>query len=264
MPANPPEPDRTSAGQGALVCARGLVADGAIRSDLSLSQLRALLDEGRIVILKGVFSREEILAYRAALTRWHGETEEYPHGRSPNETPEQNYYRTDRGEFKSAIPHIFRQFGFNSPDHLPAYVGAPTRRIANLLLRLQNDLAGTDFDLSITGMRIKLLHYPAGGGFLTEHVHPREPQRIGLIASLSRVGEDLASGGTAFKTPFGRVDTLADHDIGDVILFRYDLPHAVDPVDPQRELDWNSEAGKWSFVLDLRETHGLSHVKQAS
>src|SRR5437762_8674736 len=24
-----------------------------------------------------------------------------------------------------------------------------------------------------------LLHYPAGGGFLTEHQHPLEPQRVG-------------------------------------------------------------------------------------
>jgi hypothetical protein len=163
---------------------------------------------------------------------------------------------------KSAIPHVFRQYGFNTPARLADYVGRPTLWIADLVLGLQNNVAGTSFDISLTGMRVKVLHYPAGGGFLTEHQHPFAPQRVGLITSLARIGTDFnTGGGTSFRTPFGHVDTTAQHDIGDIILFRYDLPHAVTPVDEGREIDWRSEVGKWSFVLDLRETHGLSQAK---
>ncbi|PYS91353.1 MAG: hypothetical protein DMF64_12305, partial [Acidobacteria bacterium] len=125
----------------------------------------------------------------------------------------------------------------------------------------QNRVARTSYDISLTGMRIKLLHYPAGGGFLAEHQHPLEPQRIGLITSMSRYGTDFTTGGTAFRTPFGRIETTVAHDIGDIILFRYDLPHAVTPVDEGREMDWDSEAGKWSYVLDLRETYSLSQAR---
>jgi len=67
--------------------------------------------------------------------------------------------------------------------------------------------------------------------------------------------------GTSFQTRFGPVDTLRDHDIGDVILFRYDLPHEVLPVDEDEAIDWPADTGKWSFVLDLRETHGLSQTR---
>ena len=108
-------------------------------------------------------------------------------------------------------------------------------------------------------MRLKILHYPAGAGFLTEHSHPLAPQRIGLITSLSQIGEDVTTGATCFQTPSGRVDTTNVHDIGDIVIFRYDLPHEVTMVDEHQTLDWNSAAGKWSVVLELRETHALSH-----
>lgn len=257
-------PDRQAA-QGArtdgLVHLHGFIKDGAIGAEVSGAEIARLLSEGRIVILKGVFPPDEMLAYRRAVTRWRDSTPPYPHGQSPNSTPDVNYHRADTGVIKSAIPHVFQQYGFNTPARLEAYVGRPTQWIAELMLGLQNNVAGTSFDISLTGMRVKLLHYPAGGGFLTEHQHPLEPQRVGLITSLSRVGTDFHTGGTSFRTPYGRVDTTAQHDIGDIILFRYDLPHAVTPVDEGREIDWRSEAGKWSFVLDLRETHGLSQVK---
>ncbi len=241
-----------------LVLADGRIEDGAIAAELSDAEIARLVGEGRIVILKSVFPDDEILAYRRAVRRWGHEEPEYRKDRSPNNTPDVNYWRTDRGDYPQGIPHIFRQYGLNSPERLPAYVGEATKRIANLLLDLQNRIGGTDFDISLTGMRVKLLHYPVGGGYLTEHAHPIEPQRVGLIAGMSRAGEDLTSGGTAFATPFGEVDTATHHDIGDVILFRYDLPHAVTPVEAGRPIDWESEAGKWSFVLDLRETSGLS------
>jgi hypothetical protein len=253
------------AAQGArtdgLVLLQGFIKDGAIGAEVSYTELACLLAEGLIVILKGVFPPDQMLDYRRAVMRWRDSTPPYPHGQSPNMTPDVNYHRADTGVIKSAIPHVFRQYGFNTPERLEDYVGRPTQWIAGLMLGLQNKVAGTSFAISLTGMRVKLLHYPAGGGFLTEHQHPLEPQRVGLITSLSRIGVDFHTGGTSFRTPFGRVDTTAQHDSGDIILFRYDLPHAVTPVDEGRELDWRSDAGKWSYVLDLRETHGLSQVK---
>lgn len=261
QPILPERQEVSEAPADGLVVLRGFVRDDAIQAEIAHAEIARLLGEGHVVILKGVFPPEEMLAYRRAVTRWRDETPPYPHGQSPNATPDVNYHRADTGEIPSAIPHIFHQYGFNTPARLPDYVGLPTQRIARLMLDLQNNVGGTRFDISVTGMRVKLLHYPAGGGFLTEHQHPLEPQRVGLIASLSRIGEDFRTGGTTFKTPFGRVDTDREHDIGDIILFRYDLPHVVGPVDEDEAIDWPAETGKWSFVLDLRETHGRSQVK---
>jgi hypothetical protein len=238
--------------------------DGKIVSEASDEEIAGLVSEGQVVILKGAFEAKTMLEYRAALTRWALDNATFPHGTSPSAFPEVNFHRVDDGVIKSVCPHIFHQFGFNTIEKLDDYVGQPSLDIAESMRGLQNRIAGTDFPLSLTGVRLKILHYPAGGGFLTEHSHPLEPQRIGLITSLSRLGEDVTSGGTCFRTPAGRVDTTHSHDIGDIIVFRYDLPHEVTMVDEDKNLNWDSQAGKWSVVLELRETHSLSHNRQAS
>lgn len=233
--------------------------DGKIACEKSAAGIGALVAEGRVVILKGAFEAELMREYRDALMRWSKETEMFPHGKSPSAFPDLNYHRIDDGTIQGVCPHIFHQFGFNTIEQLPDYVGRPSLQIAEAMRTLQNEVAGTNFPLSLTGVRLKVIHYPSGAGFLAQHTHPLEPQRIGLIASLSRLGQDVNTGAACFETPFGRVDTTPHHDIGDIIIFRYDLPHEVTLSDEGETLQWGSPAGKWSVVLELRETHGKSH-----
>lgn len=232
---------------------------GVIATDLDDAALIDALGEGRIVILKGAFPEDKMIALREAAMRWALEEPEFPDGRSPDETPMQNYHRIDDGTHPSAFPHIFHQYGLNALDDLPAYFRDPAAAVTAVMTDLQNRVAQTNWDVSLEGLRTKILHYPRGGGFLTKHVHQLEPQRVGLILSLSRVGID-ASDGTTFETPDGTVDTSEHHDIGDVVLFRYDLPHAVEPVDPGVPVEWEADTGKWSFVLELRENFRRSRA----
>lgn len=233
--------------------------DFKIVCEISSQEIGALVSEGRIVILKGAFEPELMREYRDALLRWAQETEMFPHGKSPGVFPDLNYHRIDDGTIQGACPHIFHQFGFNTIEGLAEYVGRPSGQIAEAMRTLQNEVAGTDFPLSLTGLRLKVIHYPSGAGFLAQHNHPLEPQRIGLIASLSRLGQDVKTGAACFQTPFGRVDTTRQHDIGDIIIFRYNLPHEVTISDPGGTLNWKAPTGKWSVVLELRGTHGKSH-----
>ena len=243
------------------VLIKASIEDGRIRAQLPDSDIAALVFAGRIVILKGAFAPEAMIDLRRAAIRWGKNMAPFPHGQSPNATPTLNYHRIDDGRIASSLPHVFHQICFNSLDELDGDIGRAAGSVAALMRDLQNRVADTNFDFAPTGLRVKVLRYPAGGGYLSEHVHPLEPQRIGLITSLSRVGDDFVEGGTTFRTPFGLVDTNEHHDIGDIIIFRYDLAHAVRPVDEAKPLDWNSESGKWSVLLELRETHGNSKLK---
>lgn len=240
---------------------KGFIEGGAIGSQLHDSEIAELVAAGEIVILKSVFSAEKMIQLRDATIRWWKNTAPFPHGKSPSTTPTLNYHRVDDGKITSSLPHVFHQICFNSLDALEGDIGQALRWVAGLMKDLQNRVANTTFEFSPTGLRVKVLRYPAGGGYLSEHAHPLEPQRIGLITSLSRVGKDFVKGGTIFQTPFGLVDTNEHHDIGDIIIFRYDLSHAVWTVDEEKEIDWSSESGKWSVLLELRETHGNSESK---
>lgn len=73
---------------------------------------------------------------------------------------------------------------------------------------------------------------------------------MGLIMSLSDYGEDFENGGTRFATPDGNiVDIEGHHTIGDIAIFRYDLPHQVTPCDPEADLDFDRSNGRWSMIL---------------
>ena len=226
---------------------------GVIAAALDDAALIDALGEGRVVILKRAFAPDEMIVLRNAAMRWAREEPEFPDGRSPDETPLLNYHRFDDGTHPSAFPHVFHQYGLNAIDDLPAYVRDPVAIVTAVMTNLQNRVAQTGWDVSARGLRAKILHYPRGGGFLTEHIHQLEPQRVGLILSLSRAGIDARRGGTTFQTPAGTVDTSEHHDVGDIVMFRYDLPHAVVAVDPDVPIDWDSDTGKWSVVLELRE-----------
>jgi hypothetical protein len=234
--------------------------NGNIRSTVTDSELAAIVSAGRIVILKDALAPEMMLDLRREVIRWAKTTEPFPHGPSPSVHGNLNYHRMDDGQIVSSLPHIFHQNCFNDLAGVAGQIGA-LRVVAELMRDLQNRVAGTKFDFDLAGLRTKVLRYPRGGGYLSEHQHPLEPQRLGLITSLSRLGDDFVKGGTTFRTPFGFVDTNESHNIGDIIIFRYDLIHAVAPVDEEQSIDWNAESGKWSMLLELRSTHGQSTAK---
>jgi len=92
------------------------------------------------------------------------------------------------------------------------------------------------------------VYYPAGGGCFGWHSHNIQPTKIGLILALSETGVDFLSGGNEFETPYGLVNSMSHHDIGDICLFRYDLRHRVTPVDSDRELCWDG-SGRWTLLV---------------
>ena len=238
------------------------IPNGSLESDHLIEKIRQNVQNGKIVILKNVFSEEQMLHLKNEIIKWGNNTPIFPHGESPSNYPSLNYHRIDDGSVPSVCPHIFHQYGFNSINDLDADVSVPLSEVANKLTIIQNLIGETKFDISLTGLRLKVLQYPEGGAFLHEHTHPLEPQNVGLILSLSKIGVDFKKGAAAFMTPEGFVDTVQFHDIGDVILFRYDLQHEVTPVNPEKTtIDWNMPTGKWSLVLELRDTHNLSHKK---
>lgn len=236
------------------------IKDEKIFSNYSIKEIRKRVLEGEIIILKNVFPENQMNDLKNMVISWGNETKLFPHGESPGKYPLLNYHRIDDGSVPSVCPHIFHQYGFNSIDELETNYRFALLEVANVLLEIQNLVAETNFRISEKDLRLKILQYPEGGGFLDQHTHPLEPQKIGLILSLSKYKLDFEIGSAAFMSPNGYVATSEFHDIGDIIIFRYDIPHEVTPVNPgKKNIDWNIPTGKWSIVLELRETHGLSH-----
>ncbi|MBI5613125.1 MAG: hypothetical protein HY942_08705 [Gammaproteobacteria bacterium] len=236
-----------------IVVLPGKFQDSGIETDIPHREMASLIEAGNIVVLPKLFDPAAMLALRQAVVDWSNRTPPFPRDRSAS-IPCLNFHRRD-DDSPSWLAHRFHQYAFGDWDAVDPGLSGMLQSVCRPLLALQNALAGTDFNLSTPSLRCKLINHPAGGGYLVKHVHPYRPQKVAFFLSLSRYGQDFETGGAVFDTP-GKTVTLTElFDIGNVVLFRYDLPHEVPPIDPLRPLDWSSPAGLWMLSVELVESY---------
>lgn len=226
--------------------------------NLHIEKLREQLDREEIVGLDGFFAPSDLMALRMQLIQFSKVTPPKEHGKPLQEiSSSENFYRIDDDPSKSIAPHLYQTFVFGNLSKFRGRLGQSARAIFEKMLRIQNAIAGTEAKLEIPykekyWLRPQIIRYPRGGGYLSEHVHSYEPQRVGLILNLSDSGVDFQEGATFFRPKSG--DLVSDPSfgaLGRVIVFKYDMSHGVWPVDPSENIDWKSADGKWSAVLPL-------------
>ncbi len=237
-----------------LVCVDSNFNGEIISFDVSLLMLQTFLSEGRVLLFKGAFHELDMRELRAQVFAWSGSLpvagfdEDIGVGGI-------NFHREDKCSKQSSLPHCFHQYGFGDLAGLAEPLGSLLNRYGPALLIFQNALAGTKYNFSPEQLRIKFLQYFSGAGFLANHKHCFLPQKVGLLASVSQRGVEYQTGGLVFDTSYGEVDTSELFEIGDIIVFPYDLPHEVVMIDPGFQTDWGSGSGRWVLGLELIETH---------
>jgi len=108
----------------------------------------------------------------------------------------------------------------------------------------------TDDDLIV---RLQIHHYPPGGGHTQMHTDPTVYVKVAMLVFLSKLGEDYKEGGLYFFDLFGeKYYPERDLEIGDLVVFYPKLAHGVDAIDTDREIDWNSDVGRWTLLFNNR------------
>ena len=99
--------------------------------------------------------------------------------------------------------------------------------------------------------KVQIIHYPRGGGYFGKHKHSRNPTNYGLIVTLSEKNKDFNESVTNFKYK-KKIISLEKYDLskGDLILFRYDLPHSISKCDPNYNLTFDKK-GRWTMILPV-------------
>jgi hypothetical protein len=171
--------------------------------------------------------------------------------------PLQNFNRVDNNPALSKTKHIFHTFNLENVTAIGGVEGAAITRVFEKLVQVDNALMGKRGSLSPAedggvNFRPQIIHYPKGGGFFDRHTHPLEPQKIGLIASLTKKGDHFDRGGTLFWEGNVEFDAGPAQSIGSVTLFRFDLPHAVSECDPGAPMEFGKHSGRWPAVLPYR------------
>lgn len=228
------------------------IRNGTIHSEMNDDQVREqVIDRGNLLILKGVFPAETLLDLRNRVFDWglqiayRGKGYE---GRS--------FWRMDLNPPQSVTKHIFKSYMFNlSQVGLEPALRQRLVEVFSAMREFQCRVTGTEAEFCGAEKKLSLhpqvIHYPKGGGWFDAHEHLFLPQKIGLILSLSKCGQDYFSGGTRFfdTTASRWVSVYGEHDLGDLCLFRYDIRHDIEEIDPDLPISFESQAGKWSAVL---------------
>lgn len=231
---------------GAVIQAAAGLADGAVTAALDRGEIRRrVMEEGRILLLKGAFPDAMLTELRRAVAAWGREV-----AAAEADDFAGNYHR--RRAMVSRLqqaPHVFHDYNFNDLAAVPAGLQAQLRGLFEPLRGLYRDLTGTEtrFEVPAAGAYVhpQIIQYPSGGGFFGRHWHNLEPQQLGFIVSLSKPGRDYRNGGTCFEIDGEVVDLEGRQDVGDICVWRYDHQHWVTQSDLRDKFDWDSEAGRW-------------------
>lgn len=104
--------------------------------------------------------------------------------------------------------------------------------------------------------------YPAGGGYLSRHKDPRSdfnPLQTLIVGS--EFGEDFNEGGLYIYNASGEGFFVDEHcSVGDLFVFDQSFDHEVRPVDPCRQLDWESISGRLQHVFLFARSDYLKGV----
>lgn len=224
---------------------------------LDAGRVVSVVMSGNIGVIHGLISERAATSVVDAVLSWSKVEPAFDtKGGTASPAPRQNFHRVDNDPKLSKTKHIFHTFNFENVGALePRYAA-----IANLfetLRQLDNKLIGARGNLSPSpnenvNFHPQIIHYPKGGGYFDRHTHALEPQRIGLIASLTKKGEHFEKGGTLFWNDGVEIDAEPAQTLGSVTLFRFDLPHAVSKVDPDARLEFGKPNGRWVAVLPYR------------
>lgn len=217
---------------------------------IDLPQLFDLVMSKGVAVVRGVADPSALTDLRSSVYAWGLKTEPLP----AQTYTDENFHSIESGiSPRQKTPHCYHAYNFNqirsaSGDVREGLLGL-FERLSVFQNRLTSQNGAFEPDPEGRKQRPQIIQYPSGGGMFGRHFHPLEPQRIGLVLGLSKRGRDFTSGGTWFEVDGRRCGSEDCHDIGDMILFRFDIAHWVTAVDQGEKFDPSSERGRWTAVL---------------
>ena len=208
------------------------------------------IDANEAYVVKGFYPRDQVLAFRRFLQDFAADVEPSWH---PCLDGVPDYHRINdeyENSWVKARMHSFYFHRFN--EHNAVF--DQFKEIFELKNHLAGELPDAYYDtIPSDGVisRVVSHQYPRGGGYLAEHIDPTSRfARIQTIIQASEVGRDFDAGGLYFREDEGSEEVLVDphSEIGDLLVLSPGVRHGVATIDPEEEVDWSLERGRWMIL----------------
>jgi hypothetical protein len=226
------------------------IKDGQIVPEIPYAEVMRLVNEPNIVIIKTGFAPDTLRNVIEGTRAWAAKT---PLAEGPDPFDNnQHKQRLHIAKIQQA-PQLFHDHTFDAILDLEEPFRQTLLSVFDPVRGFWNNITGNNETFGIRKgqpyFHPQVTHYPLGGSFFGRHWHPLNPQKVGMILALNQYGADYHSGGTGYVINNHIVETEGHQDKGDMILFRYDLPHWVSPSSFADRFSWDNPAGRWVSIL---------------
>lgn len=233
--------------------------NGTFVLDKNYDDILQFINSGIPVIIRGLFSQEEVSHLREKCIQWTKKDEpNHPKDRSFGCRNYHSLYENNPKSNVKSILHAYTYFPWNDEsDEVSPYF--------HRLIRLRNGLTGLPDDYALKDEvdgRVSVptvQQYPRGGGYMQEHQDPDVGQKVIVNTTLSKFSEDFQDGGVFFRNNEGEkifVDPMVNP--GDALVFPPRIEHGVEPIDPSAELEWSKNDGRWMCMAALLSVKSLN------
>ncbi|OIN56422.1 hypothetical protein [Arsenicibacter rosenii] len=240
-----------------LISVNATFVNGEIVPEIPYEEIMRLVNEPKIVIVKSGIPEHLLKNVIESTWSW---SQRVPASEVPDTFDNNQHKRRLHIARIQQAPQLFHDHTFDAIKDLEGSFKETLLTVFDPLRTFWNNLTGNKEEYGIRKgqpyFHPQVTHYPLGGSFFGRHWHPLNPQKVGTILALNKYGRDYHSGGTGYIINDTVIETEGFQDVGDIILFRYDLPHWVSPSSFADRFNWNDPAGRWVAILPFYDPWG--------
>lgn len=209
----------------------------------------ASIDAGDAYVVKAFYPRALIDSYRDFLREWAKREQPSWH---PCLDGLPDYHRINDEYPESWVKARMHSFYIHRFNANRAWF-EPFKDILELKNHLRKAPPDADYDtIPSSGVisRITSHHYPVGGGYLAPHIDPHSDfALVQTIVQASQIGKDFDQGGLYYRpSPEQTIYLDARSEPGDLFVLTPGAEHGVETIDPEKDLDWSLEHGRWMIL----------------
>ena len=230
----------------------------------SIANIAQMISEGQVIIIRGVFDSKLLYSVKKEIFEF---GQNSPENNPKRDAKTDNFHRIDNDHPLMSVKRIAHFFRYSYTNQNLTSIF----QLIHPLNILRNSIANLDPEYTFYKdddgflSQPAALHYPVGGGYMSAHVDPIDPQKVEMVLSLSQRGVDFNKGGLSIFIDNEWYDVEKFIQFGDISMFRPDIPHRVNPIDAENELNWNTISGRWTVFSPIanisNESNNENEVK---
>jgi hypothetical protein len=239
--------------------------DLVLENNSKINEIREGIKDGQVYIFKNVLPKEKIALIKNYLTQV-GQNSLPNYKKIEAGCP--NFHRINIWDARSYVLCCFHQFTF-FPWNQDIFSMFNLFKKAYELRNLVNGnprekFLGIEPEDGCIG-RLSFQFYPSGAGGMNKHLDPVDHHQLAVpMMMMTKKGIDFNKGGAFVEKENGQRLIIDDFtDYGDIVYFNAQIPHGVDKIDPDSELNWLSFKGRWIVIFAVNKLFNNANIKDA-